>query len=472
MGRPKGAVGKTPNGDARASSTVVSGAEMLDRLAKRGIALNASAQALAAVCGDGGHKKLDDCFKGRSKRWPKVPEEAAALRASVVRMWTDLTVDIRAYAKQLADQQPGSSAADFASYLRNVVLAKVELEATVRPATAACTLLHGSGPFGVHDVEALAARGVAVVKLDAAAGIDFPRLRSEMAELHKHGVISPTVSSCNPGAHGINLRCGTAEERQPYDRGTPTLRAAIELLRSLPLALERAGYSFLAGTEALAVPGVVLASVYPPGAYYSRHLDCYGDDNARALTMIMYANDCDWSVPCHGGALRLEPSDSSEPIEVAPAGGTLVVFESRSVWHEVLASKRLRFALTLWLYAAPASASPMADDGHQADGGHQADDGHQADGGHDDGATQSEAVAPHGHGPADGVPGGSRDGARGGAVMSTGGAGSMMEPADPQQASGAHAHAHGGTHSHRGDHGAALLTLVRDEKQRSSWQFR
>jgi hypothetical protein len=39
------------------------------------------------------------------------------------------------------------------------------------------------------------------------------------------------------------------------------------------------------------VPHTVLVSAYPPGdARYQRHLDCYGDDNARALTLILY--DC------------------------------------------------------------------------------------------------------------------------------------------------------------------------------------
>ena len=45
MGKaPKDVMGKAPKADSRVSSTVVSGAEMLDGLAKRGIALNASAR--------------------------------------------------------------------------------------------------------------------------------------------------------------------------------------------------------------------------------------------------------------------------------------------------------------------------------------------------------------------------------------------------------------------------------------------
>ena len=36
--------------------------------------------------------------------------------------------------------------------------------------------------------------------------------------LHRHGVISPSTSSCNPGAHGVNLRCGTEHERAQFTR--------------------------------------------------------------------------------------------------------------------------------------------------------------------------------------------------------------------------------------------------------------
>jgi hypothetical protein len=72
-----------------------------------------------------------------------------------------------------------------------------------------------------------------------------PRLAREFALLHRHGVISPTNSSCNPGAHGVMLRCGTAEEREQFVRqGTPALLGAIELLRAMPQQLLRAGYRY------------------------------------------------------------------------------------------------------------------------------------------------------------------------------------------------------------------------------------
>lgn len=264
-------------------STMHSGAELLDSLGKRGMALNASAQALAVTCGPDGHYALDRCFKGVSKTWPKVPAAASSLRSAVVRAWTELVIDIRGYAKQLAAQKPGSgsSESDIADYLRNVVLAKLQLEPTSLPAELA-TLGSGSD-FAIGDGElaALRASGVGVVSVTPSAAIDLSRLHEELVALYEHDVISPTQSSCNPGAHGINVRCGTREERKNLDRGTPALRVAMDALRAVPHALECRGYRCRA-SEQLAVPAVCLVSAYPPGAHYARHLDCYGDDKCVA----------------------------------------------------------------------------------------------------------------------------------------------------------------------------------------------
>ena len=61
------------------------------------------------------------------------------------------------------------------------------------------------------------------------------------------------------------------------------------------------------------MPGVVLASAYDEGARYHRHLDCYGDDNARALTLILYANEAEWDTTADGGArLPLTPPEDND----------------------------------------------------------------------------------------------------------------------------------------------------------------
>ena len=78
----------------------------------------------------------------------------------------------------------------------------------------------------------------------------------------------------------------------------------------------------------------------------------------RCVTAIVYLNDEDWDASKHGGELRVymgadiddEKGGSAEwVIDVAPAGGTVVVFDSRVILHEVLPTSARRMALTLWI---------------------------------------------------------------------------------------------------------------------------
>ena len=90
-------------------------------------------------------------------------------------------------------------------------------------------------------------------------------------------------------------------------------------------------HGYAASDGELQVPGRVLLSAYPAGhAHYQRHLDCYGDDNSRSLTLILYANDPEWDVERDGGCLVLEDR-YGQPVTVAPSGGGLVVFSTFAV---------------------------------------------------------------------------------------------------------------------------------------------
>ena len=135
------------------------------------------------------------------------------------------------------------------------------------------------------------------------------------------------------------LRCASDAEREGFVRqGTPTLLDAIRLLEGVAHEIETSGYA-----SELLVPPSVLLSAYPRGAAYTRHLDNYGDDAARELTVILYANPV-WASD-EGGALRLEPTPAgapggpadgppnggaaSSPVEIEPLAGTMVIFRSR-----------------------------------------------------------------------------------------------------------------------------------------------
>lgn len=95
---------------------------------------------------------------------------------------------------------------------------------------------------------------------------------------------------------------------------------------------------------------------YPPGAAYTRHVDRFRDSNERILSSVFYLN-ADWR-PGNGGQLRLylpgDDRDGGETIQdVLPSSGTLVVFLSDRIPHEVLPADRERLSIAGWFRGRP-----------------------------------------------------------------------------------------------------------------------
>jgi SM-20-related protein len=88
---------------------------------------------------------------------------------------------------------------------------------------------------------------------------------------------------------------------------------------------------------------------YPPGAGYARHRDRFRSDDARVLSLVVYLNP-DWPDDA-GGALRLHLTEG--PLDIAPRLGTIAIFLSASVEHEVLAADRPRFSVAAWFRQRP-----------------------------------------------------------------------------------------------------------------------
>jgi SM-20-related protein len=89
-------------------------------------------------------------------------------------------------------------------------------------------------------------------------------------------------------------------------------------------------------------------AVYPPGAFYKKHLDQFRNARHRVVSTILYLNS-GWQ-QADGGELRLyldETADGAH-IDVVPYGGTLAVFLSARFYHEVLPARRERLSLTGW----------------------------------------------------------------------------------------------------------------------------
>ena len=130
------------------------------------------------------------------------------------------------------------------------------------------------------------------------------------------------------------------------DEAGKATRAWFSRLEQLRRTFNRVAYLGLMELEAH-------FAIYEAGAHYARHLDRFRDDGRRVVTTILYLNE-DWR-PQDGGALRLwlDEDGREEPIDVLPAGGTLVLFLSGRFWHEVLPARRARLSLTGWFLARP-----------------------------------------------------------------------------------------------------------------------
>jgi SM-20-related protein len=88
---------------------------------------------------------------------------------------------------------------------------------------------------------------------------------------------------------------------------------------------------------------------YAPGAGYARHLDRFRDDDARAISLVLYLNDA-WREG-DGGALQLFGGpDAIEPARsVSPIAGTLVALRSDTIPHAVAPAHRERWSIAGWL---------------------------------------------------------------------------------------------------------------------------
>lgn len=89
-------------------------------------------------------------------------------------------------------------------------------------------------------------------------------------------------------------------------------------------------------------------AVYPPGAFYRKHLDQFRGIGERTVTTVLYLNE-GWDEE-DGGQLRLyvDPQDETRFVDVAPIGGRLVTFLSARFLHEVLPARRERLSITGW----------------------------------------------------------------------------------------------------------------------------
>lgn len=91
-------------------------------------------------------------------------------------------------------------------------------------------------------------------------------------------------------------------------------------------------------------------ALYKPGCFYKRHQDAFHGEANRILSVIVYLNR-DWKA-CDAGDLVLFTGRSSTDQHIVhPEFGTLVVFLSEEIEHEVLATTKDRRSIAGWFRA-------------------------------------------------------------------------------------------------------------------------
>lgn len=244
-----------------------------------------------------------------------------------------------------------------------------------------CRYPASSGVLTKAHVQRLEREGFVVLE-DAEAILDGDALRAARADvgdvLRRGGRFDVTENS---GTARQDLICWVRESDgtpagdtsvQPLGRG---LVHCVRLLRGLSDELESCGYSI---SKEHRVPKQLQLALYPGdnASEYVRHRDTDvrtwqemgllawlqdSDLRERSVTIILYLNDPAWKKSLRsrksgeghgggdGGELRVYHCNDDGFTDVCPRGGTVILFDSRRILHQVMPSSRARFALTVWI---------------------------------------------------------------------------------------------------------------------------
>lgn len=87
-------------------------------------------------------------------------------------------------------------------------------------------------------------------------------------------------------------------------------------------------------------------ALYPPGGFYKTHLDALKGERNRIVSTVTYLTP-DWQEE-DGGHLVLYDENHRECTRILPRAGTLAIFMSEDIPHEVLPPRRARCSIAGW----------------------------------------------------------------------------------------------------------------------------
>lgn len=207
-----------------------------------------------------------------------------------------------------------------------------------------------SSPDTDSIISHIAEQGFCIVEnfLDAAT---VSSLAAEAIDLKTHAELKPAGIGRESRALNAEIR-GDSIYWLDAEQPSPAQQIYFAQIEQLRLRLNRALYLGVFGLESH-------LAVYPTGAFYKRHLDCFANADQskpqRKISCIVYLNQ-HWQAD-DGGELRLymntEGANQTDFLDVSPVAGRAVIFLSDTFYHEVLPAKRERISLTGWLYTRP-----------------------------------------------------------------------------------------------------------------------
>lgn len=97
-------------------------------------------------------------------------------------------------------------------------------------------------------------------------------------------------------------------------------------------------------------------AIYPPGGFYKKHVDAFKGEKNRLVSTVCYLNE-NWR-PEDGGHLALFDSEDDNKLihHIEPKIGTLVVFLSEEIPHEVTTAYKDRKSIAGWFRCNASSA--------------------------------------------------------------------------------------------------------------------
>lgn len=87
-------------------------------------------------------------------------------------------------------------------------------------------------------------------------------------------------------------------------------------------------------------------AVYPPGAFYKKHVDQFNTNKNRKISCVYYLNE-QWTDQ-FGGHLKLYSPEDRLLQEIGPQGNRFICFNSE-LPHEVCLTHQTRYSITGWM---------------------------------------------------------------------------------------------------------------------------